>query len=95
MPLQEVQEPEEPNQSLKSRKKVFRRKIYLDTVSIFYPLRSPFLLNISDTNIQESRKEKREKQFIPFYENKVQVQSFMFLIELALNCFSFPTGRGI
>ena len=45
--------------------------------------------------VQESRKEKREKQFIPFYENKVQVQSFMFLIELALNCFSFPTGRGI
>ena len=96
MPLQEVQEHEEPNQSLKSRKKIFRRKIYLDIVSIFYPLRSPFLLNISDTNIQESRKEKREEQFIPFYENKVQVQSFMFWsdrIGFKLFFFSYRQGN--
>jgi hypothetical protein len=66
MPLQEVQEHEEPTQSLKSRKKIFRRKIYLDIVSIFYPLRSPFLLNISDTNIRTGiEKRKKGKAIYP------------------------------
>ena len=88
------------NQSLKSRKKIFgKTKFILISFQSFIHYYPPSLarwhiLNISDTK-QDSRhgKGKKEKQFIPFYENKVQVKSFLFWIKFVLKLFFFTEGE--